>query len=351
MNTAVIYYGGFLSKSGGAFFHANNLANELKRLGWAVQVIALDSLPILFRYLPHLAAKIVNFFHAPSGFLFKAYLTKKLYQLFFSHKVSLRVFEDIYLSWNSSTTSITVLHAVWSDNLQAFSISQKRQKKFRKSEINLINQIAHPLVTVSNPYCKYIEEEHFNRNLTKKLGVVELGIDQSKFDRLGGAVRAKKSIVYCGALEARKNVSFLLDVYLKLYSSDSRYKLTIIGDGPERNKLEKFTKEHKLPVRFLGRLSNEEALAELHIHEIYVHTSVKESFSYSLLEAKMAGLVTCASAELQIPSEFIDIGFESFCVEDWCESIINIESNHNMFDGSKFTSENMTQATLALVKI
>jgi len=348
---AVIYYGGFLSKSGGAFFHASNLEAELIRQGWAVEVITLDNLPIWCRYLPHLISKGINFFYAPFGFLYKASLTKMLYKIYFDKKTNLRVFEDIYLAWNSLTPTITMLHAVWSDNLQAFSITDKRLKTFLGREAKLINQIAHPLVTVSYPYRDYINRQHFAGSLVKKINVIELGVDQSIFNTFGKADHMEKSIVYCGALEPRKNVSFLLEVFKKIYASDPEYSLTIIGDGPDRALLKSFASKHQLPVNFLGRLTNDDALAELHKHEIYVHTSVKESFSYSLLEAKLAGLTTVAYSKLQIPEEFIDVGIDSFHVEDWYSGIINSKHSFNKFDGSKFKVEKMTQATLNLIGV
>jgi glycosyltransferase involved in cell wall biosynthesis len=347
--TAIIYYGGFLSRKGGAFFHARNLQLELVRLGWHVEIITLDNLPIWCRFMPHLVEKIVNFFYAPMGFLIKAYSTKKMYKFFFSRKAELLVFEDIYLAWNASYPAITMLHAVWSDNLQAYSIQEKRLSKFRKSESRLINKISHPIATVSYPYREYICNEHFSEAITKKIDVIELGIDQSTLVNLSPVSRSQKSIVYCGSLEARKNLFFLLNILEKLIVIDAQYSLTIIGDGPENTTLMKYVKEKKLPVIFLGRLANEDALAELNMHEIYVHTSVKESFSYSLLEAKMAGLVTCAYAKLQIPAVFIDVAIDSFCVDDWCHKILNINSQISDFDGTKFTAARMTQTTLNLV--
>ena len=43
------------------------------------------------------------------------------------------------------------------------------------------------------------------------------------------------------------------------------------------------------------------------------------------------------------------MGFESFCVDDWCNGIMNIDSKFDGFDGSKFTSERMANDTLGLV--
>lgn len=343
-NTATIYYGGFLSKAGGAFVHATAIERQLRHMGWNVVVITLDSLPLWCRYVPHVIEKLLNCVNMPLGFLYKGYFTKILYKLFFAKKVDIRIFEDIYLAWDSEIPSITILHAVWSDNLQSYSVSQKQQNKLKEYEARIIDSIHHPVITVSYPYLKYLSDEHFAGCLSKQLEVVELGIDQSRF--LTIQKRDRKSIVYAGSLEARKNVLFLLQVFKKLGEMDRDYKLTIIGDGPDRRTLTDFVKHNGLVVEFLGRLTHDEVVSELHHHGIYLHTSVKESFSYSLLEAKLAGLRTCAHDRLQVPGEFIDVAISTFDVEDWCNGILNIDRTPGTFKADNYTVEKMTLSTL-----
>ena len=343
--TVVIYYSGFI-RFGGVFSHVGALEVELRRIGWMVTVITLDSLPIWCRYIPHLTEKLVNFFDIPMGFLLKDRVTRYFYKLLFNYDVDLRIFEDIYVSWNSKTPSITMLHAVWSDNLQSYSISPHQQNKLRRLEAIIINEIEHTVATVSFPYLKYIKETHFAGNLAKEIEVIELGIDQSKF--LKSRCENRKSIVYVGALEARKNVLFLLKVFKRLFEKDPEYKLTVIGDGPQMRELTDFVIANRLPVNFLGKLVHEAVVAELFLHEIYLHTSVKESFSYSLLEAKLAGLKTCAYSQLQVPEGFIDLRIDSFELDRWISGIENIGSLSVPFDVEKFSVEKMTIATLEL---
>lgn len=71
MKTVTIYYAGFKSRAGGVAYHARNLERELRRIGWSVEIITLDSLPIWFRYLPHFVAKTVNLVYSPFGILYK----------------------------------------------------------------------------------------------------------------------------------------------------------------------------------------------------------------------------------------------------------------------------------------
>jgi glycosyltransferase involved in cell wall biosynthesis len=351
LKTATVFYGGFLHKTGGAFHHARTIASELRRMGWQVECVTLDDLPVWCRYLPHIAERLTNLFNAPVGFIYKARITKALYKHYFGHKVDLQIFEDIYLAWDSEVPSITILHAIWSDNLQAFSIKKQRTIKFRSKEAEIINAISHPVVTVSYPYRQYIVEEHFSSELVKDIEVIELGIDQSIYSRAHKIKRNKKSIVYSGTLEARKNPLFLLEVFMGLYKSDPDYTLTIIGDGPYREQLVAFTKKYGLPVEYLGRVDNARVLSELLRHEIYIHASTKESFSYSLLEAKMAGLTTCAYSKLQVPSEFIDIGIETFSADEWCRRILMSTPLSEEFDGRKYSSGRMTRATLDILTL
>lgn len=346
--SAIIYYGGFLSKSGGVFSHVMAIEKELLKTGWDVAVITLDSLPIWCRYVPHLVEKIINFIYRPLGFLYKGRITRVLYNFFLKKRTDLCIFEDIYISWNSEVPSITILHAAWSDNLQAYSVSERQVKKLKKYEAEIINSINQPVVTVSYPYLEYLEKQHFSGSLSKKIDVIELGVDQSKFKH--NPVMNIKSIVYSGSLEARKNVLFLLKVFKKLTEIDSSYKLTLIGDGPERKGLLDFVETHGLAVNFLGRLSHEKVLSELNHHGIYLHTSTKESFSYSLLEAKLAGLKTCAYDKLQVPPEFIDMGISSFNIDEWCSGILNIDRNQKAFDASNYTVKKMTLSTLRLAR-
>jgi len=298
------------------------------------------------RYLPHCVEKIVNFFNRPLGYYYKDRTTRILYKLYFKKKTDLCVFEDIYISWNSSTPSITLLHAIWSDNLQSKPVGKRFLNKLVNREAHLINKIKHSVITVSKPYLDYIYESHFYGLLTKKIEVVELGVDQSIFHENKNI--NNKSIIFVGVLEARKNILLLLKIYNSIVKIDSDYKLTIVGDGPDMTLLTDFAKFNDLKVKFMGALSHEAVVSEMHHHGIYVHTSVKESFSYSLLEAKLAGLRTFAYSKLQVPSEFIDVPIDSFDVEEWCSHILNTEFKSIKFNSNKYTIFNMTSRTLDL---
>jgi glycosyltransferase involved in cell wall biosynthesis len=345
----IIYYSGFLLKAGGAFNHARTLQIEFQKIGWDVKLITLDSLPVWCRYFPHIAQIIGNFVRFPYGFLYKGKVIRILYKIFFNKKTDLRIFEDIYIAWDSLIPSVCWLHAVWSDNLQAYSVTNKQIINLKKQEIGLLTQLYQPIVTVSYPYREYLINEHFVGFTIKEIIVIENGINQSVFIKNKKQNIHNKSIIYTGTLEKRKNIIFLLEVFKKLFELDNSYCLTVVGDGPERSVLDDFVRRNNLSVKFLGKLRYEEVIQELYNHLIYVHTSKQETFSFSLLEAKLAGLKTVAYKGLEVPEEFIDIAISDFSIDSWVESITSIKFIKDNFDGSKYTSGKMLQATLEVV--
>jgi glycosyltransferase involved in cell wall biosynthesis len=333
-----IFYGGFKFVKGGVNSHSISIKEELKE-NYNVTLITLDNLSIFVRFLPHLVERIVNFFFLPLGFYYKGICTRILFKFFFNNHCNYRIFEDIYISWNSNIPSLTMLHAVWSDNLQKYKIKNNIIEKLKKKEIKVINEINHSVCTVSDPYKKFIIHEHFSKKILKKISVIELGI--KKFNKIPKKRLIPNSLIYVGSLETRKNIFFLFKLFNKLHKLDKNYKLTIIGDGPDKKELIKYKIENDLPIKFLGNKNQKEIFNELSKHEIYIHTSTKESFSLSLLEAKFSGLTTVAYKRLEVPKEFIDIGIDNFNLNNWFNKIIyRNTSKNNKINLEKFLLKN-----------
>ena len=341
-----IFYGGFKFIKGGVNSNSNTLKEELQK-NFDVSLYTLDNLPLLVRFFPHAIEKVVNFFFLPLGFFYKDICTSFLFKFFFNKKADYRIFQDIYLSWNSSVPSTTILHAIWSDNLQKYSLKKKQLIALKKKEIIKINSIKHGICTVSAPYKYFILKKHFKNSIKNKINIVELGIKQYSIRK---QKQKQKTLIYVGALEKRKNIFFLLRVFHKIYEYDKKYSLTIIGEGPDKHKLEDIAKKLKLPVKFLGSKNHKEIFNELSKHSIYVHTSVKESFSLSLLEAKISGLSTVAYKYLEVPKNFIDYDVDEFKENKWFKKIINITRKKNNFRYKKYLIKNMANKLIKLAK-
>ena len=126
-----IYYGGFIQNVGGAFLHAKVMKENLDSLGYKTRIITLNNLPMLLRFLPHLAYRICLIFQPGKAFHLKGFITNFLYRTIFDREEKATIFEDIYIPWETSNNSIIILHAVWSDNLHSFRLNSSQLEKLK----------------------------------------------------------------------------------------------------------------------------------------------------------------------------------------------------------------------------
>jgi len=146
-----------------------------------------------------------------------------------------------------------------------------------------------------------------------------LGIDSQFFDGNRGQFDPL-SIIYVGRLIRRKGVHTLLKALEILRDRGVRAKLTIVGDGPEAEKLKAFALQGKLPVSFLGKRTPVE------IRELLRQTAVlcapsttaegemAEALGLVLLEAQAMGVPVVGTRNGGIPETFED-GQTGFLVD------------------------------------
>jgi glycosyltransferase involved in cell wall biosynthesis len=97
-----------------------------------------------------------------------------------------------------------------------------------------------------------------------------------------------------GRLEPVKDIETLIKAVAQL-AAKMRSMLIIVGDGPERARLEEIVREvpEKLNVRFMGHRND--ARQWLAGCDIYVNSSISEGVSLTILEAMAAGLPIIAT--------------------------------------------------------
>lgn len=84
-----------------------------------------------------------------------------------------------------------------------------------------------------------------------------------------------------------KNMALAIDIARTM----PNVKFVLIGDGPLRNSLEIFCNKHNISnVRFSGRLSTQEIVAQLNRARIFLATAYSEGTPTALLEAMACGL-------------------------------------------------------------
>ncbi len=138
--------------------------------------------------------------------------------------------------------------------------------------------------------------------------IIPNGIDLEKYKPRSIKPKAAddgKTLLYIGRLEGRKGVKYLLRAF-KLYAEKHpKDKLIIVGDGPDREKLELMSEDLELShVSFLGFVSEERKLELLSEADLFVSPALfGESFGIVLLEAMAMNLVAVAGAN----SGYIDL--------------------------------------------
>ena len=96
---------------------------------------------------------------------------------------------------------------------------------------------------------------------------------------------SRKKILTCANLIKRKNV----DKLICAINDMPDLSLTVIGDGPELKKIQKFSNKN---INFTGRLDNSKVLEIMKKSDIFILPSVNETFGMVYLEAMACGCIT-----------------------------------------------------------
>jgi glycosyltransferase involved in cell wall biosynthesis len=138
--------------------------------------------------------------------------------------------------------------------------------------------------------------QHYN--VSKEIDVIHLGIPKPIFTKkTRNDLNFKPDdilLVTVGRLIPRKALQDLINV-VKILDNPAM-KLIVIGDGPEKTRLEKFAKSLGIreKILFQGHVSDNEKFQLINISDIYVSSSQHEGFGIVFLEAMMSGLpVVC----------------------------------------------------------
>ena len=109
---------------------------------------------------------------------------------------------------------------------------------------------------------------------------------------------AGEGVLYVGRLAPKKGVEYLIRAM-----TDVNANLTIVGDGPERNKLEMIAEELDVAVTFVGEVPPNEVNRYYEDAEVFVLPSIEgEGMPNVLLEAMAWGLPVIATESGGIPS-------------------------------------------------
>jgi glycosyltransferase involved in cell wall biosynthesis len=122
----------------------------------------------------------------------------------------------------------------------------------------------------------------------------QVALDPSELARLSALpirMRPPFRLVSIGALLHWKGFALGLDAFAELRREEPAAEYWIIGDGPERRRLEQRAHAHGVAdgVRFLGHLPRDEMMTVLGDCDVLLHPSLHDSGGFVCIEALAAG--------------------------------------------------------------
>jgi len=126
-----------------------------------------------------------------------------------------------------------------------------------------------------------------------------------------------KVLLTVSRLSKEKNIYFILKVFSKLPASIIKQcYLFIIGEGPEKEKLQNYSKQmlYNSHIYFTGTVSRKELVDHYINADIFIFSSPSETQGLVICEAKAAGLPVVALRASGV-TEAIDNGKDGFLIE------------------------------------
>lgn len=198
-----------------------------------------------------------------------------------------------------------------------------------------------------------VEKELKKYGVKKPIRIVPSGINLDKFKAESHGFLRKKLklskddpiLLFVGRLGPEKNVDFLLKSFVKVFEEDASAHLVIVGDGPERKKLEALAK--KLNVKANTHFTGEIESGKMHkIYPeatVFVFSSTTETQGLVVPEALASGVPVVA---INDPAyEIVKDGENGFLVanneKQFASKILSLTKDENL---RKKMSENASES-------
>lgn len=142
-------------------------------------------------------------------------------------------------------------------------------------------------------------------NVKRNIHIIPTGIEVDRFYRENANIKKlddlkkkynfKKNdfiLVFVGRIAEEKNVPFIIDVMADLIKAKNNLKLLIIGDGPDREKYEKYSKEKHTEknIIFTGKVPWDDIPIYYCLGNAFISASTTETQGLTIIEAMAASL-------------------------------------------------------------
>lgn len=153
------------------------------------------------------------------------------------------------------------------------------------------------------PTADYVELISNKYKISKNnICIVPCGVDLKNFRQLTVKLHNPIRLLFVGRLQIQKNIPLLIKSFKKILDNNNfNVELNIVGEGEDRNKIIQLIKSLNLEnkIHLLGALKGKRLYGRYSNSDIFILTSIYESFGIVLIEAMASGLPVIVS---DIPS-------------------------------------------------
>src|SRR3989442_6580101 len=228
-------------------------------------------------------------------------------------------------------------------NEHGFNIDEAIALSAKRSLVRFfVYRMASKTVVVSNELLSIMQNKFYLNH--RKLAFIPNGINKdyyiknfSERERVRAVLGFKNTdfvVGFSGRLDPVKNFDLMVKVFLHCLRNDPHFKLLIIGDGPEKERIENLCKGVNIQKHVLLAGKKDEVLPYLRALDAFLLTSHTEQMPMTILEAMSVGIPVVASKVGEIP-HMIDDGMDGFLVspnmapETWSRILISIKNDES----------------------
>ena len=198
---------------------------------------------------------------------------------------------------------VYTLHTMYDDYM--FYVAPERFQNMVKPAAHVyFRKVANRATEIIGPSLKVVEflrrcgvERHINiiPNIVDLSDFMPENVSPEAVARTRAALGIREgdtAVCFVGRLGKEKSIDVLIDSFATHFCGEERFKLFIIGDGPERANLDEQIRRLGMEnqVQMLGRIEHIELPPYYHACDLFATASLSEMNSISMLEAMASGL-------------------------------------------------------------
>lgn len=237
------------------------------------------------------------------------------YQRFFFYNKQRSLLNTLENNINVNEVDIIHAHTLFTSGNLAYELKKKYNKKYivavRNTDVNaffkyrknlcskgieiMVN--AEKVIFISPRYKEFVLNKYVPQKLKAEIEakclVIPNGIDNFWIDNRKSKMREeskKISFIQVGRLMKNKNLDATLKIVKNLREQGYDASLDIVGDGPTREQVERWSKEYSEFIKYHGQLNKEEILKLYGKSDIFIMPSKGETFGLVYIEAISQGV-------------------------------------------------------------